>query len=731
MMTARLIKRWQPLVDWWSQLIAAAPRAEFNQAKLRVGLIGLVYAYLLVLVYHDGEVSAAEQQSVLVGASFVIVSIAIAARVLLSPANVSIPRRVFGMVCDNAATTYFLLQFGEKGAIVIFVYLFITFGNGLRYDRRHMNICQAMALLGFALVVWLSPFWSQHLWLAGTFGFLLAVLPFYVGSLAEKIKEEKRRADEANQAKGRFLANVSHEMRTPLNGVIAMADVLRETSLNDAQSEIVTTLSNSANLLLAQIEDVLDIAKIEAGRIQIEVAPFDFGTLLTNAIKVVLPQARYKGLAVHTNIAPDASRWFVGDENHLRQVLLNLLSNAVKFTENGEVTVRARVLDTVNGVAKVRVEVQDTGIGIAPDKQVAIFEAFAQADDSITRVYGGTGLGTTIAKQLITLMGGQLGLHSVQGVGSTFWFEVPLPISEPRGLDLTAELTTTLKTAGLSQALAASQGPRVRKIHGARVLVADDNPTNQRVTELILQSGGHVVTIVENGEEALDALERGGFDVALFDLSMPGVSGLEALKLYQFTTPRPIPVLILSANVTTDVIAECQRAGAAEFVRKPIRASILLDAIERQLAGADDSSLPSAPIRPDDRPTLTVVNSPSLDARTLGDLAKLSTDPTFVERLIQGFRADCDRLVQEIKTGLAQRRYESVKDAAHALRGGAGSIGATQLMQLATRLEKANYETTRQKGRQWVEDLSSAAERTMSALDAYLDAQRQQKSSLQ
>src|SRR5208282_4428137 len=340
-------------------------------------------------------------------------------------------------------------------------------------------------------------------------------------------------------------------------------------SLNESQREIVDTLGTSANLLLAQIEDVLDMAKIDAGRVQIERRPFDLGTLLTSTVKVVLPQARYKGLAVNTEIARDAARWFEGDAHHLRQVLLNLLANAIKFTEHGAVTLRVAVLESSKVDAIIRVEVKDTGIGISPEKQAVIFEPFTQADDSITRVYGGTGLGTTIARQLVSLMGGQIGVHSVLGEGSTFWVTLTLPYGEPIGIDLTAELAATSTLSSASAAIAAQQPTKVTKIRGARVLVAEDNPTNQRVTELILESAGHQPTIVDNGEAALDSLERGNFDIALFDLSMPIVSGLEALKLYQFTTPNPIPVLILSANVTTEIVADCQRAGCAEFIPKP------------------------------------------------------------------------------------------------------------------------------------------------------------------
>ncbi len=180
------------------------------------------------------------------------------------------------------------------------------------------------------------------------------------------------------------------------------------------------------------------MAKIEAGRVQIERQPFDLGKLLTSTVKVVLPQARYKELAVNTDISPMAMRWFAGDSHHIRQVLLNLLANAIKFTERGEVLLRVTIIQSTTGGADLRFEVRDTGIGIPIEKQAVIFEPFTQADDSITRVYGGTGLGTTIARQLVTLMGGQIGLTSAVGVGSTFWFEMSLAYAQPIGIDLTA-----------------------------------------------------------------------------------------------------------------------------------------------------------------------------------------------------------------------------------------------------------------------------------------------------
>jgi two-component system sensor histidine kinase RpfC len=509
-----------------------------------------------------------------------------------------------------------------------------------------------------------------------------------------------------------------------------MADLLRETALDESQREIVETLSTSGQLALAQIDDVLDAAKIEAGRVEIESKPFDLEKFLVATVKVIAPQARYKGLTTETDVDEAARRWFVGDPHHLRQVLLNLLANAVKFTQRGSVKLRAFVKEAANDVALIRIEVEDTGIGIPANKQATIFEPFTQADDSITRVYGGTGLGTTIARQLVSLMGGTIGVVSAEGTGSIFWIELPMPLAEERGFDLTEELAVATRVVP-SPAVAAgyAQSATVHKLRGARVLVADDNPTNQRVSQLILQSGGHAATIVNNGEEALDALERGGFDIAILDLSMPIISGLEVLRTYLFTDPNPIPVLILSANVTEEVVRQCHEAGAAEFVAKPVRASVLLNAIDRHVIGEGQRAGTQFPPKSGNRPTLALHDTQVLDLDVLAELGMLSRDPSFIERLMDGFRSDCTRLQIEITEALMKRQYEALKDAAHALKGGAGSVGAILLHQFATMLEVSARETIDAKAPALAEELRHLVTRTLRALDMHLMERRQQHSS--
>lgn len=712
----------------WATTFKKAPRSELEQALLRVAIPAVVIFYIGVDAFVGDPLTAIERRALWFAAGFFLFAIVLAGFVINAKGDSKI-RRLFGIFVDNAGNTVFLLIAGEAGAFVFGIYLFVTFGNGFRFGQFYLRVSQALSIIGFLVVLYASPFWSAHIPVGIGILIALLVLPFYVGVLAERITEAKKRADDANRAKGRFLANVSHEMRTPLNGVIAMADLLRETSLSESQQEIVETLTNASQLALAQIEDVLDAAKIEAGRVQVETRPFDLGRLLSHTVKLIAPQSRYKGLTVTTKIDPTISRWFAGDPHHLRQVLLNLLANAVKFTERGEITVAGRVLNDTTDGSIVLIEVTDTGIGIPDDKLSMIFEPFTQADDSVTRVYGGTGLGTTIARQLVTLMGGRLGVNSKVGVGSTFWVELPLTHAEPRGIDFVDDYAAGRKVATSVHAATTGGVSKPSRIRGVRILVAEDNATNQRVTRLILESGGHFATIVSNGEEALDALERGGYDIALFDLSMPVVSGLEALRMYRFVATKPIPILMLSANVTVETMEQCHAAGAAEFVQKPVRASFLLDAIDRNLAdrASEFSSFESG--RPDEPRQLAMIESVPLDASVIADLANLSRDPTFEERLLRGVRSDCAQLVEKLITALSQRKFQEVANVAHALKGAAGSVGAGLWVQFAIRLEKMSPELLRLKEATLTQELLRISQKTNTALDDHIESRVAHKQS--
>jgi signal transduction histidine kinase/ActR/RegA family two-component response regulator len=380
----------------------------------------------------------------------------------------------------------------------------------------------------------------------------------------------QRQAHKLAQAKSEFLAKMSHEIRTPLNGVIATADLMAATQLNDEQHELLDTLRLSAKTLLGIINDILDFSKIEAGRMVLETLPFTPTVLVEEVVSIMAPAAHSKGLTVRTELSSSLPHSVAGDPLRLRQILLNFVGNAIKFTACGEVVIRAMRLKKGEGQsAWLRFEVQDTGVGIPPEKQAGIFDAFTQADSSVTRQYGGTGLGLAICKRLVELMGGQIGVYSQPGQGSCFWFEVPLPVIQEN-----APEETTAQPSGSAL--------NSHELDGVRVLLVEDNPVNQKVAIRMLQKLGCVVELAENGQQALEKLERASYDIVLMDMQMPVMDGLTATRLLrqrEQQTGHHQVVIALTANAMQTDRELCLDAGMDDYLSKPLT----LDALQVML----------------------------------------------------------------------------------------------------------------------------------------------------
>ncbi|MCB0289074.1 MAG: response regulator [Calditrichaeota bacterium] len=385
----------------------------------------------------------------------------------------------------------------------------------------------------------------------------------------EALKTAKETAERASRAKSEFLANMSHEIRTPLNGVFGMNLLLLDSGLNAEQQEYAQSIQKCSETLLSLINDILDLSKIEAGKLELELIDFNFRALIRETAGLFTQRVQEKGLKLSVIQDPTIPNPLNGDPTRIRQVLTNLIANALKFTSTGEITIQTERQDD-----GVRISVLDTGIGIPPEKQDTIFASFSQADGSTTRKYGGTGLGLTICKQLVKLMGGQIGLQSEPDVGSLFWFTVRLnPAAQ------IYHRPAPGRTPPNPLALPMNNGP-------LRVLLAEDNSVNQKLTQRILEKKGFTVEIVNDGQEAVDAARRQRFDVILMDMQMPRMDGIEAtrqIRADEGSGNGYTPIIALTANAMKSDRDTCLEAGMDAFVSKPIDADKLLAEIARHL----------------------------------------------------------------------------------------------------------------------------------------------------
>ncbi len=403
----------------------------------------------------------------------------------------------------------------------------------------------------------------------------------------EELAAARDVAESANQAKSDFLANMSHEIRTPLNGVIGVVAALAQTELTAAQREMVSLIESSGVTLERLVSDVLDFSKIEAGRLEIETRVFDLRAELDAVVEVFRIKAEEKGLSFPVARGDSARGEFVGDDVRIKQVLSNLLSNAVKFTAEGEVRVRVEVSDPEQAgePSTLVFEVTDTGVGFDKEAAEHLFQRFSQADTTITRRFGGSGLGLSITRALIELMGGRIDTESTPGEGSRF--QVALPLTRACSL---AQYDAD-RAAARRAIPVAPEDPVSSGLKGLRVLLADDHPINQRVVQLILEPFQVEVTTVENGQEALDAFQAKDFDLVLMDLQMPVMDGLAATRaLRRLEAERPgrprTAVIMLSANAMRQHRLEAEAAGADLHVPKPVTAQRLIEGILEALEAA-------------------------------------------------------------------------------------------------------------------------------------------------
>ena len=517
-----------------------------------------------------------------------------------------------------------------------------------------------------------------------------------MGTLAD-IGERKRQeavgelartqAEQASKAKSEFLANISHEVRTPLNALMGLTRLLLESPLNEEQKSWLGLMDQSAHTLLSLLNDVLDLSRIEAGKLSIESLRFGLRDTISEACAVYAEQARAKGLGWSLQVDDRLPSSMQGDPGRLRQVLGNLLSNALKFTpRGGRIGVVVEGFASDSGERRLRLQVQDSGVGIAPKHQASIFEAFTQADASTARRYGGSGLGLAICARLVRLMGGGIALQSELGQGSTFTVELPLgeaATTEAAPLSAPAELH------GMAQA--------GQRFAGQCVLVAEDHPVNELIMKQLLQRLGCEVRIARDGHQAVTQWQAGGIDLVLMDVQMPGSNGLEAtrrIRELEIELGRPhTPIVAVTASAMSGDREACLMAGMDDYISKPVSPQALIQAMDDarlRSAGQPVSPRTSSPAAPTPGGTGTPAMPAEASALDIAKLRRrLDGDEDTLRQLGHAMRIDLGQRLQALRQALQHQDRDMATSHAHGLKGSLGSMTADRGARLAKGLELA------------------------------------------
>lgn len=687
-----------PITDQLAGRFRNRADTEHVQAAIRLA-IAAAMAALLMALYPDAIHGETRESlfALAIGLELVL-AVGILASIAVSP-GISHTRRSVGIVGDIGTSCLAMSVLGIDAAPLWGVCLWVVVGNGLRFGPRYLLATMAAALVGFCAVILINDDWTEHPVLAWTLWGVLFTVPAYLHKLVRDLTEARDAAARASAAKTWFLASTSHELRTPLNGVVTAVELLRTTDLSREQQRLADTALQGARALSGLVGDILDISAIESGSLTLHATRTQPREIAKAVAMMLAPTAREKGIALDLEASADVPMEVELDAQRTQQALLNLAHNAVKFTDSGRVCIRVGVSEDSRWLL---FEVSDTGIGIAPDVLPRIFDAFTQAETGAHRRYGGTGIGTTIARELVTRMGGRMYAESTLGVGSRFWFTVPLARAE--GMPVSPMPAIPANAPG--QLIAEHR----RRFAPKRVIVLDDLASNREVLRTLLERLGHEVVEVDSAPAALDVLAGETVHAAVVDWHMPEITGHDLLLEIKASGGRAadVPVIILTADATSGTMARAMAAGAAAFLTKPISVPALLRALE----GAFGGGARPAP----DAPAVDPVpeSDATLDLAHIDELLESGLTEATVAHLSYTGLADVRRAAQAARQAAQAGNLFAFADAAHAIKGVAANIGAPKLAAAAHRAMRADPVGFR----------ASAGSDLLAELDAEIDLAR-------